>query len=99
MEKKPVQEWREIILPALESKKSELRIVGYSDVTIDKLWDCLMARVWKSNPSKRLHEVIQDVFHLPPSVYMNFLTNEAYNLEDDLMSSIAAVTGKSEDRI
>ena len=42
-----------------------------------KLWSCLEEKVWKGNPKKRLHEVIQDIFHLSPHTYMNFMTIEA----------------------
>jgi len=91
---KSVQEWKNVIYPALKSKQSEFKLIGYTEVTIEELWRCLKERVWKGNPEKRLHEVVQDIFHLPATTYMNFITVDAMKVEDDdLMSSIQALTG------
>ncbi len=93
VEEKTVKEWKSYIIPALESKESEFKLVGYTDVTQDEIWRCLEEKVWKGNPKKKLYEVIQDIFHLPPSIYMNFMTVNALQSEDDdLMASIEALT-------
>lgn len=92
MEKKTAQEWRPYIIPAINSKLSEFKLIGYGDVNEDVLWRCLEEKVWKGNPKKRLHEIIQDIFHLQPSTYMNFLTVETLqDQDDDLLASIQAV--------
>lgn len=87
-----VNEWKEMIYPAVESKVEEFRLMGYSKATADDIWNCLVQKVWKDNPDKRLYEVVQDVFHLGATTYMSYLTVKAYQ-NDDLMASIAAVTG------
>lgn|SRR5690606_36787873 len=93
VKEKTVKEWKSYIIPALESKQSEFKLVGYTDVTQDEIWSCLEEKVWKGNPKKRLHEVIQDIFHLSPSTYMNFMTVNVLQIEDDdLMTSIEALT-------
>ncbi len=79
--------------PALDSKTSEFKLMGYSQATGDDIWDCLVQKVWKGNPTKRLHEVTQDIFHLASNLYMSYLTVNAYQENDDLMASIAALTG------
>jgi len=90
---KTIKEWKPIVTPALQSKQNEFKLVGYSDVTKEEIWQCLEAKVWKGNPTMRLHEVVQDIFHLPTSTYMSFITvNALQTNEDDLMSSIQAVT-------
>lgn len=88
-----VNEWKEIIKPVLDSKTNEFLMMGYSRATHDDIWCCLEQRVWKGNPSKRLHEVVQDVFHLSSNIYMSYLTVNAYQDDSDLMASIAALTG------
>lgn len=85
-------------LPALQSKKSELISLGYEDVTIQLLIDCLTAHVWKKKRPNKIHKMVQDILNLKPSVYMTFMTTTTYTLDDDLMSSITAVTGKNEDK-
>lgn len=93
MEVKTVQEWRKFIYPALVSKRSEFKLIGYREVSIDEIWRCLEERVWKGNPTKRLHEVVQDIFHLPATTYMNFITVSALHVEEkDLLASIQELT-------
>lgn len=92
MENKQVSEWKVDIYPALLSKQKEFKLIGYKEVTVDEIWQCLEAGIWKGNPSKRLHEVIQDVFHLSTNTYMNYITVDALKVEkDDLMSSVEAL--------
>ena len=92
MEEKTVEEWKQHVQPALESKISEFELVGYKDVTEEMLWRCLEETVWKGNPKKRLHEIVKDIFHLQPNNYMNFMAKEAMQKEDDdLKASIQAV--------
>lgn len=94
----PVNEWRPIIKPVITSKVSEFLEMGYSKATSDDLWNCLEQRVWKGNPPKMLHEVVQDVFHLSPDVYMSYLTLHAFQDDTDLMASIAALTELNEEK-
>lgn len=90
---KTVNEWKALVKPALISKSRELMLMGYTQATSDDVWKCLQERVWKGNPTKRLHVVVQDIFHLSATIYMSYLTLSAYQ-DDDLMASIAAVTKK-----
>lgn|SRR5690554_4512921 len=88
--KQTVSEWKETVLPALESKVSEFHLMGYTKATKEEIWHCLEQKVWKGDPEKRLHEVIQDIFHLSATVYMNHLTLKVYQ-DSDLMYSINEV--------
>jgi len=99
VEEKTIQEWRLIVEPALRSKQGEFKLVGYSDISTEEIWECLKEKVWKGNPTKRLHEVVQDIFHLPTTTYISFITVNALRVEDDdLMASIQAVTEGEEQR-
>lgn len=89
-EQKLTSEWKAYILPAVKSKVEELHLMGYSRATVENVWECLNKKVWKGNPSKMLHEVVQDVLHLNSGVYMNFLTIQAYQ-QDDLLAQIQAI--------
>lgn len=91
---KTVAEWKSLITPALESKSSEFKLLGYAQATREDVWNCLEKKVWKDNPAKRLYEVVQDIFHLGSNIYMSYLTLNAYQ-DDDLMASIAALTGEN----
>lgn len=92
---KTVKEWKPMLNEVLTSKREELLMMGYSRVTNEELWSCLYERVWQQNKNKRLHEVVQDVLHLKSSIYMNYLTLNAYQ-DDNLMASISALTNEEQ---
>lgn len=91
LEVKDVSEWKSMIEEVLDSKVREFHLLGYSRATSEDIWSCLEDRVWKGNSKKRLHEIVQDIFHLKSNTYMSYLTVNAYQ-DDDLMDSIAALT-------
>ena len=91
---KKTSEWKSLIEPALESKVDEFQQMGYSRATQDDIWKCLTKKVWKGNLDKRIHAVVQDIFHLGSNVYLSYLTVEAYQ-DDNLFASIAALTNES----
>lgn len=98
MEIKNVNEWKREVIPVLKSKINEFELVGYARISIDELWDCLQQTVWKDNKEKRLHEVIQDIFHLPATVYIDYKTVIALKSDDskeDMMESIRLLTEQS----
>lgn len=95
--KQTVEEWRTTVLPVIDSKVNELIVMGYSKVNREEVWSCLKKKVWKGNPEKRLHEVVQDILHLRPHVYMSYLTMNAYQ-DDDLMASIQALTNPNHNK-
>lgn len=92
--RKPVTEWRPIVNVVLDSKVSELLMMGYSEASRADVWKCLSEGVWGDKPSKKLYEVVQDILHLKPNDYMNYLTVNAFK-EDDLTASISALTDET----
>lgn len=86
-----VSEWKAMVIPALESKAKEFHLMGYERASTEDVWTCLVQKVWKGDPEKRIYEVVQDIFHLTTATYISYLTISAYQ-SDDLMASIAAVT-------
>lgn len=92
---KRVEEWKNEMNVVLESKRNELQTLGYPNATQEDIWKCLVKKVWKGNPEKRMYEVVQDIFHLGTGVYLSYLTTESHQ-DDDLMGSIAALTGNSD---
>jgi hypothetical protein len=92
-----VSEWKAMILPTLESKADEFQMMGYSRANPEEIWDCLVKKVWKGDPEKRIYEVVQDIFHLGSGTYISYLTVAAYQ-DDNLFASISALTaGGQED--
>ncbi|SIS36685.1 post-transcriptional regulator [Salimicrobium flavidum] len=91
MEEKHVEEWRSLVEPVVISKRNELWLLGYSNVTKDDIWNCLNKKVWKKNKENHLHAVVQDIFHLQPHTYLGYVANQIYQ-NDDLEASLEAVT-------
>ncbi|RLL47985.1 hypothetical protein D8M04_01520 [Oceanobacillus piezotolerans] len=91
-----VNDWKPMVQSVLESKVDEFQAMGYSQATAEDIWVCLEEKVWKGNPEKRIHEVVQEIFRLSSNQYVSYLTVKAYQDDDDLMASIAALTGNPE---
>ncbi|MGM8212973.1 post-transcriptional regulator [Virgibacillus sp. W0430] len=90
-EVKTVDNWKTYVEPALISKAKEMQLMGYSEATLEGIWECLVNKVWKNNPSKRLYEIVQDIFHLNSTTYMSYLTVQSQDQEDDLLATINAL--------
>lgn len=91
MKLRSVQEWKPLVIEVIASKANEFQLFGYDEATPEVVWECLVNKVWKGNPRKRLHQVVQDIFHLNPHLFMSYLTIQSFQ-SDDLMESIAALT-------
>ncbi|WP_252311630.1 post-transcriptional regulator [Sinobaca sp. H24] len=73
-----VSNWKDVVQPALQSKKEEFHMLGYINVTEETIWEYLLEneRTWKKRV--HLHKVVQDILHLKMSDYMNRLTINSY---------------------
>src|SRR5690625_7717483 len=93
-----VNEWKTEIQPVIESKVNEFLEMGYSKTTSENIWACLEQKVWQGNPSKKLHEVVQDVFHLSTNTYKSYLRLYSFYNDIYLMVSISAIQDLNEDK-
>lgn len=65
---------REQLMPALQCKVDELKLLGYKQATIEDVWNCLMMKKWKKKKEeKRLFELVDDVLSLRASDYMAYI--------------------------
>lgn len=93
MIEKTAEEWKETVLPALRSKEKEFQFTSHVDISREDIWQCLCDTVWKNNPKKRLHEIIQDIFRLQSTTYMDYVTMGALtSRDDDLLGAVQALT-------
>jgi len=93
--KKHVDSWRSTVDEVLKSKVDELKVLGYKGANEEEVWMCHYTTVWKKDKVLRLHQVIQDIFHLSGSTYMNYLTVHAHE-ESDLFAQIKALQSQEE---
>ncbi|HLQ83476.1 MAG TPA: post-transcriptional regulator [Pseudogracilibacillus sp.] len=93
MNKAQVVEIKHRLMPILKSKENEYKTMGYKDISTEDIWDCLWNQIWKSKQEFTLHQIVQDILHLPIQTYMSYLSLSAYHRDNnDLMKSIQAVT-------
>ncbi|WP_102026912.1 post-transcriptional regulator [Salirhabdus sp. Marseille-P4669] len=92
IETRAVSKWKPFVLPVLKSKVEELHVLGYDQADEENVWDCCLKKVWKKDVELRLHQVVQDIFHLSAGTYMAYLTREFYR-NDDLLAQIEAISG------
>ncbi|ACJ33100.1 Uncharacterized conserved protein [Anoxybacillus flavithermus WK1] len=68
---------RKQLMPALQSKVDELKLLGYEQATIEDVWNCLMVKKWKKNKEeKRLFELVNDILSLRASDYMAYVVQK-----------------------
>ncbi|TFB25127.1 hypothetical protein E3U55_00520 [Filobacillus milosensis] len=85
-----VDVWKPYIKDVLQSKVSELELLGYEGAHEAEVWECLKNKVWKKEQEKPLFQVVQDILHLSGSVYMSYLTVQS-QMHTDLMEQIQAL--------
>ncbi|WP_066194356.1 MULTISPECIES: post-transcriptional regulator [Gracilibacillus] len=95
MTKKAVSAWKSELDPVLESKVEEFKLLDYSKISTEDIWQCLLAKVWKGDPEKSLNAVVQDIMHLRSSMYMTFLTQRTWE-DTNLQESLDAVLGRTD---
>jgi hypothetical protein len=78
MEKQPFDDFKDHVKPAIISKLEEFNILGYEDVTEEKIWAFLKNKKWKKTPELSVHEVVRDVLALRVGDFMNYATVESY---------------------
>ncbi|WP_027407928.1 post-transcriptional regulator [Anoxybacteroides tepidamans] len=82
MEQKRMEALREQLMPAVECKYDEFRLLGYDHVTIEQIWNCLCNKKWKKiDDEKKLYEFVNDILSLSIGEYMAFLTAESYRTQ------------------
>lgn len=78
MNKQPIDEFRHHVKPAIKSKLEEFMILGYEDVSEEKLWSFLKTKKWKKTPELYVHEVVRDILALKVGDFMNYATVESF---------------------
>ncbi|MGM7720997.1 post-transcriptional regulator [uncultured Metabacillus sp.] len=78
MDKQPIDQLRDHVKPAIVSKLEEFTLLGYEDVSEEKLWAFLKNKKWKKSPELSVHEIVRDVLALKIGDFMNYATIESY---------------------
>ncbi|UQZ33029.1 hypothetical protein C2I18_05280 [Paenibacillus sp. PK3_47] len=71
------EELSEEIEAMCRSKAEEFRLLGYEYVTGKDIWDCI-SRNYTKEGKPPLHKLVNDIYSLKATSYMNYLTIAAY---------------------
>ena len=72
------------MLPALESKKNEFHLYGYTTVTEEDIWSYCVQKKWRKNAigSMRTYEIANDILQILPAAFMTFTQIQAQRNSD-----------------
>ena len=59
-----IQELYELLSPALETKKIQLRRNDYLNISKKDIWDYLKDNKWKDITKLKIHEMVSDILYL-----------------------------------
>ncbi|MEK3934092.1 post-transcriptional regulator [Sporosarcina sp. FSL W7-1349] len=62
------------MLPALQSKKNELHLYGYTSVTEEEIWTYCVHKKWRKKDvdAMRVFEIAKDILRISPAEFMTF---------------------------
>jgi hypothetical protein len=62
------------VLPAVESKKNEFHLYGYSTVTEEEIWTYCIRKKWRKKDvnSMKLHEIVNSILQVTPAEFMTY---------------------------
>lgn len=67
---------KEKLKEVIESKVDEFHLLGYDSVTEEEIWECITSRY--NNDWPPLHQMVNDIYTLKVTDFMNWLTLGAY---------------------
>ena len=74
-----VEQLYERLKPALKTKQSEMKLVGYNYIKIDDIWNYLKEIKWKSASGLSLYEMVNDVLNVDNEVVDAYLKQKLNN--------------------
>ncbi len=72
------------MLPALESKKNEFHMYGYTTVTTEDIWTYCLRKKWRNKNvnEMRIHQIANDILQILPAAFMTYTQIEAQRDSD-----------------
>lgn len=72
------------MLPALQSKKNEFHLYGYTTVTEEDIWIYCVRKIWRKKDvsTMRVYEITNDILQILPAAFMTYTQIEAQRESD-----------------
>lgn len=71
------EELNEVIEQLCNSKAEEFHLLGYEHVSGEDIWACVSSKYAKKGQPE-LHQIVNDIFSLKTSQFMNYMTISAF---------------------
>lgn len=71
-----LMQWKLELDSICQSKAEEFHLLGYENVQKEEIWDCVTSKYRKEVPP--LHQVVNDIFSLSVTKFMNWMTMKIY---------------------
>lgn len=68
-----MQELYERLYPALQTKKSEMRRIGYSYIKEEDIWNYLKEIKWMKSKDLALYQMVGDILNVDPVLIDSYL--------------------------
>ena len=69
------------VKPALQTRVSEMRRIGYSYIKEEDIWNYLKEIKWKKSNDLSLHEMINDILNTDDVLIDSYFKNKAKDIE------------------
>lgn len=80
------QRLQEKLNEVLVSKMEEFHLLGYDAVEAQEIWECVTSKYKKEWPM--FHQIVNDIYSLKPTDFMNWLTLNAYQGKIDIGKNV-----------
>lgn len=72
------------MLPALQSKKNEFHLYGYTTVTEEDIWIYCIRKLWRNKDvsTMRVYQITNDILQILPAAFMTYTQIEAQRNSD-----------------
>lgn len=71
-----LEELYQRLIPAMNTKVNELKLVGINYITIDDIWNYLKKNKWSKSKDLTLSECVDDILNTSDIEYKKYLTNK-----------------------
>ena len=83
-----MQELYARVLPALKTRKKELRRAGYFYIEERDIWEALVHIKWVETPDLQLCDIIDDILNSNVSIFENYLKDNMQRMPRRIDDSI-----------
>lgn len=79
------KKYGQMLIPAIETKLNEFKMMGYPTIKEKDIWEYLNEKKWKKTQELALHKIVNDIIVLKVSEIISYQTVEAFKAPNLLL--------------